>query len=404
MKRRKNIRPAKRRTARQSHEQTNLFSSADESKTNADPSPRGCHITAVGKRRDGGTRYWCLSHKADATAKYGKPADTCRAAHIPPISSEDMLELNIDKYKGGIALWGAVPAVYDTTRLPMDRGIHVHARVAVDSEKETDRTFRAVRLTGGRVPRDGILVSEIDAIYYMATSVFGYPMKHIVCPRCGYSHLDRDWFSVHPHRRHLCAGCGKHFSDTETAVGNPICGIREPCDAKVQKTIVSKRKLHIKQGDYPGGIQIWGSNPALLWTSDRAEEEGIHVHAFLKNPSESDDEPDSDETYGEVIIDGVSLDSSMVRVLMAQNALPSLKNRVIPTECPACHNSLFEVGELAFTPTVKHTCRDCGHGFTTSGRFRRTIANPLPGVLAQLAKKAPRPPQHHDLGLMPETL
>ena len=49
----------------------------------------------MGKRRDGGTRYWCLRHKADSTAKYGKPAIACRASHITPIGAKDRLELNI---------------------------------------------------------------------------------------------------------------------------------------------------------------------------------------------------------------------------------------------------------------------------------------------------------------------
>src|SRR5437667_11315195 len=87
-----------------------------------------CDIAPVGKRRDGGTRYWCLAHKADATAKYGKRARECRASHIPPISASETFVLNLAKYLGGVALWGAVPPVYDTTRLPLDRGIHIHAR------------------------------------------------------------------------------------------------------------------------------------------------------------------------------------------------------------------------------------------------------------------------------------
>jgi transposase-like protein len=62
---------------------------------------------------------------------------------------------------------------------------------------------------------ESYLVSELDAIYYMVTSVFGHKMKHVSCPYCECAHLDKDWFSVHPHRRHLCAGCGRHFRDTE---------------------------------------------------------------------------------------------------------------------------------------------------------------------------------------------
>ena len=165
------------------------------------PMPEGdeCYVVSVGKRRDGGTRYWCLKHKADATAKYGKPATACRTAHFPPVAETDILTLDLAKYPGGVAMWGAVPPVYDTTRQPLDRGIHVHTRVAADSEKELDQTFRAVRIIGKQLPDGGLSVDELDAIYYMATTVFGYTMKQVRCTSCGYAHLDRDWFSVHPH-------------------------------------------------------------------------------------------------------------------------------------------------------------------------------------------------------------
>lgn len=382
------------------YQQQTLFSPSDESETRSRTSSRECQVVAVARRRDGGTRYWCLRHKADATAKYGRPAKMCRASQIPPIRPEETFTLNIEKYKGGIALWGAVPAVYDTTRLPMDRGIHVHARVTSTAKKEMDRTFRAVRILSDRLPKAGILVSQLDAIYYMVSSIFGCEMKHIACSYCGHPHLDQDWFSVHPHRRHLCAGCGKHFRDTETAIGNPILGVRDACGVKTQKRRLSKKKLDIKQADFPGGIQIWGSNPAFIWTSDRTEEEGIHVHAFR----ESGYEPDPDETYGEVTIDGVNLDPSMVRVLMVQSALPFLKGRVLPIDCPSCHKAQFGVGELAFTPVVTHSCKRCGHHFAAPSRLRKTIANPLPGILERLAEKAPREPQKQDLDLMPETL
>lgn len=360
----------------------------------------GCQVVAVGKRRDGGTRFWCLRHKADATAKYGKRAKVCRASHIPPIRSADILKLNIDKYKGGVAMWGAVPAVYDTTRLPMDRGIHVHARAAADAKKELDRTFRAVLISSRRLPGKGILVSERDAIYYMVSSVFGFRMKYITCSYCGFPHLDQDWFSVHPHRRHLCAGCGRHFGDTETSIGNPICGIRSACGIKIRKPRLSRKTLNFRQADFPGGIQIWGTNPAFIWTNNRQEEAGIHVHAFLK----SGDEPELDDTYGTVLIDGVRLDPLMVRVMMAQSVLPSLKNRTMPLICPSCRAPQFSVGNQAFIPTATHRCKACGHEFATPGRLRKAVANPLPGLLMRLAEKAPRRPQHHDLDLLPETL
>jgi hypothetical protein len=185
-----------------------------------------CHITAVGRRRDGRMRYWCLVHKANATGKYGRRLRVCRGADIRPISAEEILTLNIDQYGGGVALWGAVPPIYDTTRLPLDRGIHVHAREMPDGDKVHDRTFRAVKLTGGQIPEDGITISETDAVYYMVSNVFGFEVMYIQCSLCGYSHLDKDWFSVHPHRRHLCAGCGRHFRDAVPGIGNPISRVQ----------------------------------------------------------------------------------------------------------------------------------------------------------------------------------
>jgi hypothetical protein len=89
----------------------------------------------------------------------------CRAADRVPLRNEEIEALDLDKYRGGVALWGAVPAVYDRTRRPVDSGIHVHARPKADSEKEIDLTFRAVRLVGKNLPPDGIVVNEVDAIY-----------------------------------------------------------------------------------------------------------------------------------------------------------------------------------------------------------------------------------------------
>jgi hypothetical protein len=360
-----------------------------------------CDITAMEKRRDGGTRYWCRSHRADATEKGGIAASKCRAADAVPIRPDEILTLDLNKYLGGVALWGAAPAVYDTTRLDMDRGIHVHTRVKPDEKKDTDWTYRAVRLIGKGLPDQGAVVTEIDAIYYMVSSVFGFTMSYVPCAHCGWPHLDKDWFSVNPHRRHLCNGCGKLFYDQVTGIGNPIIGIREACGFDEHKVVPAAETLDIKQSEYPGGIQIWGSNPAFLWTAERPEEEGIHVHAFKK---EGQTEPDKDETYREVTIDGIKLDPAMVRILMAQNVMPCLKGRVRSMDCPNCGHPGFDAGEAAYVPAAMHTCSECGCQFPTTGRTRNVVVNPLPSILAELAKLAPRSPQQHQLILLPETL
>jgi hypothetical protein len=191
------------------------------------PSSDGaCDVTAVGRRRDGRMRYWCLAHKADATGKYGRKLSICRGAKIQPISEEETLALDLDRFAGGIALWGAVPPVYDTTLLPIDRGIHVHAREVAGGPKVYDNTFRAVRVTGVKLSARGLTISELDGIYYMVSRVFGFEVRFIECSLCGHPHLDKDWFSIHPHRRHLCTGCGRHFSDTVRGVGNPVAELQ----------------------------------------------------------------------------------------------------------------------------------------------------------------------------------
>jgi transposase-like protein len=361
-----------------------------------------CRVVAVGKRRDGGTRYWCLEHRADATAKYGRRAKLCRYAHVPALTPDEILDLNPSEYKGGVALWGAVPPVYDTTERPIDRGIHVHARREPDGPKVIDHTYRAVRLIGGRdgLPAGGLVISELEAIYYMVTSVFGYQMKYVPCTLCGHPHLDKDWFSVHAHRRHLCAGCGQYFRDEDTAVGNPIMQVREVFGVGARPPKRAAKTINIRQADYPGGIQIWGSNAAFLWTGLKREEEGIHVHGVCKDGGR--DVPD--DTFSRVTVDGIKLDPAMVRTLMAQNALPHIAGRVKDVNCPSCGVGYFDTGEAAFTPHDTYTCGTCGHTFPAKGKLRKTIGNPMVGVLARLAEGAPRPPRKHDLNLLPETL
>lgn len=355
-----------------------------------------CDIFAVGKRRDGGTRYWCVRHRADATAKYGKRATQCRYAHIPVIRRSETLTIELDEYSGGVGVWGAVPPVYDTTTQPIDRGIHVHARKAARGEKCIDKTYRRVRVA----QRDAhIAIDELDAIYFMVSLVFGLEPEEVICTHCRASHLDKDWFSVHPHRSHLCASCGKHFRDDRIAVGNPAAAAaslmeQRPAPQPARKT------LTIRQKDYPGGLRIWGSNEAILWTATRPELTGIHVHAYKAQNRM----PHVDETFAAVTIDDVDLDPEAVRTYMAQMALPHLAGRVVAGWCRDCGTMSFDRGEDAFRPTIERACKECGGTLDVEGRFRKVVTNPLVGLLRILARHAVRPPRKHDLGLLPETL
>ena len=285
--------------------------------------------------------------------------------------------------------------VYDTTVLPLERGIHVHARPEADAAKEIDDSFAAVRIVGSSVPEGGILISEADAVHFMTSSVFGVEMSHILM-RALRPPASRCRLVQHPCPQPPPVQRVRAILQRSARLGREphlrsAGGLRREGSA-AQECAGKARHQAIRLS---GGIQIWGSSPALLWTSPTAESKGIHVHAFKTKTGP----PAIDETYSAVVIDGVKLDPQQVRVLMAQRTLLSLRNRVAAIHCPDCAAPVFEDGLLAFTPQVTHTCAKCGARFTAKGRLRKTIGNPLLGILPLLAKSAPRATQHHELTL-----
>ncbi|MBN6111409.1 hypothetical protein [Xanthomonas bonasiae] len=363
-----------------------------------------CEIVNVGKRRDGGNRFWCLSHHANATAKYGVAAAECVAAQDAPILESESLDLEPETYKGGIALWGSVPASYDTTTLPTDRGIHVHARrLSRESAKDIDKTYRRLRIpfTADLLPSDWFVVDEIDAINYMVSGVFGFGTVTVRCTHCDFPHLDRDWFAVHPHKKHQCHGCGRQFSDSEVAIGNPLSQLKSHLEIGSRSQIAAPRYIKIRQQDYPGGIQIWGSNPAILWTSSAPEETGIHLHALSKEGEEC---PTVDDTYESVVIDDIELDAEQVRYYMAQSALPHIDGRLVALSCPQCKAPHFDKGNLAYTPHIDHECHFCGAIFQNRSQLKKTISNPFVETRVRLAKYTNRTLRKDKLGLRPETI
>jgi hypothetical protein len=364
-----------------------------------------CEIVFVGKRRDGKSKHWCVSHKANATAKYGIKMEKCVAADDELITEHDTLLLNAADYEGGIAMWGAVPAVYDTTDLPIDRGIHVHARKIVGGKKHIDRTYRRVRLRPTQrfdLADDLIQIDETDAIYYMVSTVLDYEMRTVICTKCGFSHLDKDWFAVHYHQKHLCAGCGKQFKDVVSGIGNPLVLLKTVLGDVAQKRalINPEREIEITQSQYPLGIQIWGSNPAFIWTSGAIEEEGIHLHAYATNRLM----PEIDDTFSRVVIDGVELDAVMVRTYMAQMSLPHIRDVVTSLICTSCREAHFDVGPMAFTPSVDRLCTYCGCTFQATGRKKKVISNPFHAARLKLGGSSNRPLQSPMLDLRPETI
>jgi hypothetical protein len=295
-----------------------------------------------------------------------------------------VLELDPAAYPGGIAIWGALPTVFDTSICPPDQGVHVHARMKVGRKKSLDETFDVVevKVTGQMGRYETFRIDGDDASQYNISTILRKKLKYLKCPDCGHRHSDKLWFAVNYHREHTCEVCGACFTDAEPSISNPIMLMKEVCgDVLQDREIIDpvQRKIPVRQADYPGGIQIWGSNPAILWTSPKLEEGGIHFHGFRERTVT----PTADETFGVVRMDGRSLNPEMVRHLMAQQALPYLVNHLCSLTCPHCQQSHFDRFEAAIAPHGCHMCEHCHSEFQSPEESPLAVSNPLIDTVMQ---------------------
>lgn len=343
-----------------------------------------CHIVRVPEPRGGKPKYWCVGHEASATARFGGRLPRCEGAYRT-IASHRRFKLNPDEFPGGVALWGAVGPVYNTASAPVEKGIHVHARERPGGKKLIDQTFDAVEL---KVAKDlfeegTVLITGETAVAYYLSRFWSRRIVTLFCPHCDTPHLDSDWFAVKPHRVHLCHGCNRLFRKDIKRISNPLEAVRHKLGDTdgARKLQRARRPIEIRQRDYPGGLQIWASNPALLWTSPRSEQAGIHVHGWVRDTGN----PRLDGTFDRVRIDGIDLEEEQLRHFMAQNALAYLRGKVVCLRCPECGTAKFDKGEAAFRPRSHHDCDGCGHKFETPGRRRLVVSNPFVETVASLA-------------------
>jgi hypothetical protein len=304
---------------------------------------RNCQIHTPNGQRNGDFRYWCSVHNASATGRYGRRLSVCESAYRDGADGE-VLELDPSEFPGGVALWGAVEPVYNTMNLATDKGIHVHARRDPGGDKVLDKSFAEVRLPYNRdlLDRHFASVTRETGIAYYISNVLCRPLSTLYCVYCGEAHLDADWFAVKPHRRHLCHACGSIFT-AERGISNPVMAVRQFYRDNSRKLVRATRVLDIQQRDFPGGIQIWASNPAILWTGSKPEKEGIHVHADGAETQQYED-----DTFDRVVLDGIELDEQQLRLFMAQRALTYLIDKVASLRCPSC-------GEAIATQANRHS-------------------------------------------------
>lgn len=345
--------------------------------------PSDCDVRPAGKRRDGKPRFWCHAHQASATGKYGIRLQRCEGAYRS-LESRNVLSLDPREFAGGVALWGAVRPAYDSTGLPDEEGIHVHARYSEDDdEKYLDETVDAVKLemAVNLFEKKSVYVTRETAVSAYISRVIGNPIDSLFCTYCGEPHLDTEWFAVKPHKRHLCHACGEVFLANRKGVSNPLYSLRQIFHDREKDRILTRanRRLNEPLSKYPGGIQMWASNPALLWTAAREEEEGIHFHGYAADKVTRID----DDTFDTIVLDGIEVNELQLRYFMAQQSLAHLRGRIVCLVCD-CGEALLDEGFQAYIPHSDHRCRTCGSKLTPDIKKKKVVSNPFLQTIAHL--------------------
>jgi hypothetical protein len=282
-----------------------------------------CDFVEAGKFRHGAIRMWCRTHqthwgiKADLKAYRDSKEMKC-AHHSQPMNYiVSPYILDITKY-AEVGVWCSMPAAVSTHKIkPREPKIHVHVREKAGDIKILDKDFPAISIFYGKGV--GLFANdEITRVNLTPPAAFEYvkgletkkEMDCINCISCGYPHLDMGDFAKTPHRKHFCGNCGKDSTwSKKPIVSTPLQPLHDKF-TKTLKYITPSRTLNLDE--YAGkSYSVWASTPAIVWTAERPQEFGIHVHVHEGN------ERIIDDTFGEVILDGKPLKrDELVKVMI----------------------------------------------------------------------------------------
>ena len=287
-----------------------------------------CDIVGAGKFRHGPPRWWCRTHQAH----WGTKADikSCEESGVIQCSSNSQRmsyvvspeEINIADY-GEVGIWCSMPAAISTTPIESrPPRIHLHLRNnGGDKDKLVDGDYGAISLLyhqdlGLFINKEitRISITPPAALEFVLAIEQERELDCINCNRCGFPHLDLGEFARNPHKKHFCGNCGIDSVWSKTPiVSTPLKPLYDQL-AKSKEYIVPERSINIneyKDCDY----RIWSSTPAVLWTAERAQEKGIHVHI------DQDGKRIIDDTFGEVILGGGVLDRNVLLKNMLKNTV-----------------------------------------------------------------------------------
>jgi transposase-like protein len=287
-----------------------------------------CDIVDAGKYRHGAKRWWCRTHqkhwgtKADIAAASRDGAVRC-SNHSQPMSYViNPPHIQIADH-AEVGIWCSMPAAL-TSKGPAPKRrpkIHVHVRDEPGGHKVIDQDFEALSLhynpEGDLFGNDEITkvhVTPPAALEFVRTLEYGLPTGCINCSHCGCPHLDLGDFARTAHSKHLCGNCGRDSTWSSTAMAStPLSPLHDQFNRAASYVDVEK-VLNIDE--YAGaGFALWASTPAVLWTAERSQERGIHVHLAM------DGHRIIDDTFGTVIYQGKKLDRAALLENMLANTV-----------------------------------------------------------------------------------
>lgn len=288
-----------------------------------------CHIVPCGKFRHGAKRWYCKTHQihwgtnADLAALPESGEVRCSNHSMAMSYVVDPLEVEFNEYEE-IGIWCSLPPALSSR--PIERRppkIHVHKRFSGVEKKLLDQDFDAIVCSYNQ--KSGLFQNtDITLIQVTPPAAFEFVRSIeedrktacVTCKKCGYPHLDLGSFANVPHAKHFCGNCGNDsvWSD-EKIVSTPLRPLHDQFNNS-NTYVIPERLLNLD--DYAGHhFDIWSSTPAVLWTADRPQERGIHVHVYDgEGPRRVED-----NTFGEVIYRGERLDRKKLWALMTENTL-----------------------------------------------------------------------------------
>lgn len=208
---------------------------------------------------------------------------------------------------GELGLWCSLPAALSShpiaRRAPR---LHLHVRPTSGGPKLLDTDIDALFVRASNEGRPGVPIQfrvTPTTAFAFVRSGYSNRFESYSCPRCPNTELVfPDSISVRS--GHTCSNCGRETAATVTTL--------LPAQNSSEFEI-PHRELDLDQLD-GCTYTIWASTPALIWTAQRPQEIGIHVHV------ERGTDRIIDETFGSVWLHGKWLDRTKLIDAMINNS------------------------------------------------------------------------------------